>query len=432
MNILVIGSGGREHALVWKLKQSPHCTKLFCAPGNGGIAELAELVPIPSHDVQGLLQYAKNQSIDLTIVGPEQPLVLGIVDAFRAEGLKVFGPTKAAAQLEGSKVFAKQFMERHGIPTARFRSFTRTEKDDAIAFVKTLQPPVVVKADGLAAGKGVLVCETIADAVGAIEEIFVKDTFGKAGSALVIEEYLHGEEASVFVLTDGNQYALLSPAQDHKRILDNDLGKNTGGMGAYAPTPLVTEEVLQRVVNDIIKPTLNGMKEEGTPYTGCLYVGLMITDQGPKVLEYNCRFGDPETQVVVPLIDGDFVTICTSIAEGNFNQAQVKLHNACAVCVVMASHGYPDHYETGKKISGLTSIIAEDGVIVFHAGTRREGKDLVTAGGRVLSVTALGLHNELEQTIRRAYEAVQKISFDGAYYRSDIGKKALKYIHREA
>lgn len=428
MRILVVGSGGREHALVWKIQQSPLVSKLYCAPGNGGIAEHAELVPIPAHDIQKLLDFAKSHSIDLTIVGPEQPLVLGIVDAFRAEGLKIFGPTKAAAQLEGSKVFAKQFMERHGIPTARFRSFTRSEKEEALSFLKTLQPPIVVKADGLAAGKGVLICESVADAVAAVEEIFVKDAFGAAGNALVIEEYLNGEEASVFALTDGERYALLAPAQDHKRILDNDMGKNTGGMGAYAPAPIVTKELMERIVHEIVEPTIRGMKKDGMPYTGCLYVGLMITEQGPKVLEYNCRFGDPETQVVVPLIDGDLAALCHSIAEGTFRPEHVKLHAACAVCVVMASHGYPDHYETGKKITGLSSIHPEDGVVVFHAGTRREGNDIVTAGGRVLGVTALGYQNELERTIQLAYSAVQKITFDGAYYRSDIGRKALKHL----
>lgn len=429
MNILVIGSGGREHAIVWKLLQSPSVKKIYCAAGNGGIASVAELVPVPVHDIQGLLHFVKTHSIDLTIVGPEQPLVAGIVDTFRKEGCAIFGPTQAAAQLEGSKVFAKQFMERHHIPTARFRTFQRTEYDAAKNFLKEITPPVVLKADGLAAGKGVLICDTRADAIAALDEIFVRNTFGNAGSAVVIEEFLTGEEASIFVLTDGERFALLSPAQDHKRILDGDLGKNTGGMGAYAPAPIVTPSLLETVISTIIRPTLEGMKAEGTPYTGCLYVGLMITDKGPYVLEYNCRFGDPETQVVVPLIDGDFASICYSIAQGTFDPSSVQLHKACAVCVVMASHGYPDEYETGKKIAGLENVKPEHGTIVFHAGTKRQDDTLLTAGGRVLGVTAIGFENELEQTIRLAYSAVRQITFDGAYYRSDIGQKALKHLH---
>ncbi len=428
MNILVVGSGGREHTIVWKLQQSPRVKKIYCAPGNGGIAQHAELVPIAAHDIDALLNFARHNSIDLTIIGPEQPLVLGIVDTFRAAGLKIFGPSKAAAQLEGSKVFAKDFMQRHNIPTARYRAFQRNEYDAAKAFLQELSPPYVVKADGLAAGKGVLICQTYAEAVEAVEEVLVRNTFGKAGNALVIEEFLTGEEASVFVLIDGEHFALLPPAQDHKRILDNDQGKNTGGMGAYAPAPVVTPQLLDDIVRKIVTPTLYGMRYEGTVYTGCLYIGLMITDKGPKVLEYNCRFGDPETQVVVPLIDGDFATICESIANGNLDPATVKLHKASAVCVVIASGGYPDTYETGKKIYGLENIKPEDGIIVFHAGTKLDGNTYLTSGGRVLGVTAIGYEHELERTIQLAYSAVQKISFDGAYYRSDIGKKALKYL----
>jgi phosphoribosylamine--glycine ligase len=428
MNILVVGSGGREHALVWKLSQSPQIKKIYCAPGNGGIAKLAELVPIQVTDITNLLKFAKNNNIDLTVVGPEQPLVKGIVDVFRKNGLKIFGPTQAAAQLEGSKVFAKEFMNRHSIPSARFRSFQRSELESAKKFLKELSSPYVIKADGLAAGKGVLICQTLADAITAVEDVFVHNEFGNAGDAIVIEEFLTGEEASIFVLTDGTHYALLPPAQDHKRILDGDLGKNTGGMGAYAPAPVVTAELLHTIEKDIVRPTLSGMQEDGIPYTGCLYVGLMITEKGPKVLEYNCRFGDPETQVVVPLIDGDFANICLSIAEGKFKPEDVKIHKACAVCVVMASQGYPDEYETGKTIYGLENVLPEEGTIVFHGGTRREGNEIVTAGGRVLSVTAIGYQNELEQTIQLAYRAVDKITFDGAYYRSDIGKKALKHL----
>jgi phosphoribosylamine--glycine ligase len=429
MNILVIGSGGREHAIIWKLRQSPQVQTLYCAPGNAGIAQLATCVPLKLTDIKGLLKFAKEQKIDLTVVGSEQPLVEGIVDAFEERGFKIFGPSKSAAQLEGSKVFSKNFMLRHHIPTANYRSFAATAIDEAKNYITMIEAPMVVKADGLAAGKGVLICKSRQEALLALDDIIVHKAFGTAGNQIVIEEFLHGEEASLFILTDGEQFALLASAQDHKRILDGDLGKNTGGMGAYAPAPIVTKEILQRVIHEAVEPTLNGMKQEGMPYRGCLYVGLMMTQGGPKVLEYNCRFGDPETQVVVPLIDGDLAEIFLSIAERRLNPLEVKLHSASAVCVVMASHGYPDEYQTGKQIFGLENIKAEDGVVVFHAGTKTDGNSVVTSGGRVLGVTAIGFHNELERTIQDAYHAVEKIRFDGAYYRSDIGKKALKHVH---
>ena len=429
MNILVIGSGGREHALVWKLRQSPQVKTVFCAPGNAGIEHLATCVPLKPTDIKGLLKFAKEEKIDLTVVGSEQPLVEGIVDTFEERGFKIFGPSKAAAQLEGSKVFSKNFMLRHHIPTAKYRSFAATAIDEAKKYINTIEPPMVVKADGLAAGKGVLICKSRQEAALALDDIVLNKAFGSAGNQIVIEEFLNGEEASLFVLTDGEEFAILSSAQDHKRILDGDLGKNTGGMGAYAPAPIVTNELLQCVIHEVIHPTLNGMKQEGMPYRGCLYIGLMITPDGPKVLEYNCRFGDPETQVVVPLIDGDLAEIFLAIAERRLDSSKVKLHSATAVCVVMASHGYPDEYQTGKQIFGLENIKAEDGVVVFHAGTKKEGNAIVTSGGRVLGVTAIGFNNELEQTIQNAYRAVEKITFDGAYYRSDIGKKALKHLH---
>ena len=427
MNILVLGSGGREHAIIWKLRQSPQVKTLYCAPGNAGIEQLTICVPLKLTDIKGLLKFAKEQKIDLTVVGSEQPLVGGIVDAFEERGFKIFGPSKAAAQLEGSKVFSKNFMLRHHIPTAQYRSFAAAAIDEAKKYITMIDTPMVVKADGLAAGKGVLICKGRQDAMLALDEIILHRAFGAAGNQIVIEEFLHGEEASLFVLTDGGQFAILASAQDHKRILDGDLGKNTGGMGAYAPAPIVTNELLQRVIREAVEPTLNGMKQEGMPYRGCLYVGLMMTQEGPKVLEYNCRFGDPETQVVIPLIDSDLAEIFLSIAERRFNSTMVKLHSASAVCVVMASHGYPDEYQTGKQIFGLENIKAEDGVVVFHAGTKTDGGAVVTSGGRVLGVTAIGFNNELEQTIQAAYHAVEKIRFDGAYYRSDIGKKALKH-----
>ena len=428
MNILVIGSGGREHALVWKLRQSVQVKKVFCAPGNAGIENLATCVPLNSTDIRGLLKFAKEKKIDLTVVGSEQPLVEGIVDAFEEHGFHIFGPSKAAAQLEGSKVFSKDFMSRHHIPTANYRSFTTPEIDEAKKYINAIEPPMVIKVDGLAAGKGVLIYKSRQEAALALEDMMLHKTFGSAGNQIVIEEFLDGEEASLFVLTDGEQFAILASAQDHKRILDGDLGKNTGGMGAYAPAPVVTNEILQYVTQQIVVPTLSGMKQDGVPYRGCLYVGLMMTREGPKVLEYNCRFGDPETQVVVPLIDGDLAEIFLAIAQRRLDSSKVKLHSATAVCVVMASHGYPDEYKIGKQIFGLEHIKAEDGVVVFHAGTKKEGSAIVSSGGRVLGVTAIGFNNELEQTIQNAYRAVEKITFDGAYYRSDIGKKALKRL----
>jgi len=428
VNILVIGSGGREHALVWKLRQSPQVKTVFCASGNAGIEHLAKCVSLKPTDIKGLLKFAKEEKIDLTVVGSEQPLVEGIVDAFEERGFRIFGPSKAAAQLEGSKVFSKNFMLRHYIPTAKYQAFAATAIDEAKKYINVIEPPMVVKADGLAAGKGVLICKSRQEANLALDDIILNKAFGSAGNRIVIEEFLNGEEASLFVLTDGEQFAILASAQDHKCILDGDLGKNTGGMGAYAPAPVVTNELLQCVIPEVIQPTLNGMKQEGMPYRGCLYIGLMITPDGPKVLEYNCRFGDPETQVVVPLIDGDLAEIFLAIAEHRFDSSKVRLHSATAVCVVMASHGYPDEYQIGKQIFGLENIKAEDGVVVFHAGTKAEGSAIVTSGGRVLGVTAIGFNNELEQTIRDAYRAVEKITFDGAYYRSDIGKKALKHL----
>jgi len=429
MNILVIGSGGREHAIIWKLHQSPRVKTIFCVPGNAGIEQFATLVQLKPTDIKGLLKFAKGKKIDLTVVGSEQPLVEGLVDAFEENGLKVFGPSKSAAQLEGSKVFSKDFMRRYHIPTARYRNFTSAEYDTAKKYISTIDPPMVLKADGLAAGKGVIICKSRQEALIALDEIVLQKTFGNAGNKIVIEEFLVGEEASIFVLTDGERFVTLSSAQDHKRILDGDLGKNTGGMGAYAPAPVVTEDIRQHVIRKVIYPTLNGMKQEGFPYRGCLYIGLMITADGIKVLEYNCRFGDPETQVVVPLIDGDLAEIFLSIAEHRLDPSKVKLHQATAVCVVMASQGYPDKYQSGKQIYGLENNKMEDGIMVFHAGTRKDAGVIVTSGGRVLGVTAIGFNDELDQTIRNAYNAVGKITFDGAYYRSDIGKKALKYLY---
>jgi phosphoribosylamine--glycine ligase len=426
VKILVVGSGGREHALCWKLKQSPTVTHLYCAPGNAGTDQLAEPVPIKAHETDSLLRFAKKERIDLTVVGPEQSLALGIVDAFEKEGLVIFGPGKSAAQLESSKVFAKDFMRRHSIPTAAYQSFTHSEEDKAVQYLDQIAMPVVVKADGLASGKGVIICASRQQALSAIHSLMANKIFGAAGDRIVIEEFMLGEEASFFVITDGERFAALAPAQDHKRILDGDKGKNTGGMGAYAPAPIVNKGVSDRVIAEIVIPTIRGMQSEGMPYRGCLYVGLMITAAGPKVVEYNCRFGDPETQVVVPLMDADLASVLHATATGTLKPESVRLHPASAVCVVMASQGYPDEYETGKRILGLEKIRPEDGVVVFHAGTKNAGDAILTAGGRVLGVTAIGYDHALEETIRTAYSAVEKITFDGAYFRGDIGQKALK------
>lgn len=422
MNVLVIGSGGREHALVWKISQSPRVNNLFCAPGNAGIARHATCVAIRASDIKSLLQFAQKQAIDLTVVGPEQPLTEGIVDQFQQAGLAIFGPSQTAAELEGSKVFAKQFMKKYGIPTAAFETFDAADQQKLEQFVNTLMPPIVVKADGLAAGKGVAVCDLRKDALQAIQSM--RRSFGTAARKIVIESFLRGEELSVFALTDGRDHVLLAPAQDHKRIFENDTGKNTGGMGAYAPAPSGKPQLLEEIQRTIITPTTNGMAAEGRPYKGCLYVGLMLTKEGPKVLEYNCRFGDPEAQVVLPLIDEDIVELFLACINGSV-PASVRLKQATAVCVVMASAGYPDTYEVGKRITGLDANFGK-GTIIFHAGTKREEGYVLTAGGRVLGVTAITEGNNLQAAIDRAYFAVGKISFDGAYYRRDIGKKGVR------
>lgn len=424
MKVLVVGSGGREHALVWVLKRSPHVTKIFCAPGNAGIADLAELVPITADDIDGLSQFAQTQSIDLTVVGNEAPLVKGIVDIFEERGMKIFGPSKAAAQLEGSKMFLKHFLKRHHISTAQYETFHQSEFDRARQYILDTSAPYVIKTDGLAAGKGVAICATSDEAIVTLREYFQTKIFGDAGSNIVIEEFMTGEEASVFAMCDGEDFVVLTPAQDHKRIGIGDTGKNTGGMGAYAPAPVVTKELLQRVEKEIIQPTLRGMNNEGYPYKGCLYVGLMITNEGPKVVEYNVRLGDPEAQVVLPLIESDVYELLYACASGNVKNYELQLKNSSAVVVVIASKGYPDEYQTGEEIFGLEEADRE--AIVFHAGTKKKGEKILTSGGRVLGVAAIG--DGLKTTIEKAYQAVEKVSFDGAYYRTDIGYKALRRI----
>ena len=429
MKILVIGSGGREHALVWKIRQSPLVEKIFCAPGNAGIAGMAVCVPVDAMDLDGLLAFAASEKIDLTVVGPEQPLVQGIVDRFRARGLAVFGPAKAAAELEGSKVFAKQFMLKYGIPTAGFRTFTPSQRHDAERYIGDHPLPVVVKADGLAAGKGVTICGTRDQAIETIRAMMDGKMFGLAGENIVVEEYLEGQEASIFAITDGKDFVILPPAQDHKRILDDDKGKNTGGMGAFAPAPALSPGMLDEISRTIIRPTLRGMAGEGRTYSGCLYVGLMLGTTGPKVVEFNCRFGDPETQVVLPLLEDNFVELLFDAAAGTMHR-NVKFKDRSAVCVVMASGGYPDSYETGKPIAGLRLVEDQKDILIFHSGTKQIQNRMVTAGGRVLGVTAVGGKDDLEGTVGKAYRAVEKITFDGAYYRIDIGKKGIEQLKK--
>lgn len=424
MKILVIGSGGREHALVWKISQSSRVTKIFCSPGNPGIAELAECLPMKATALEGLLNFAKSEGIDLTVVGPEQPLAEGIVDLFEQNGLPIFGPTKRAAELEWSKAFAKEFMLRHKIPTAKHTVFTGNEMAKAAEFLNTAPLPIVLKADGLAAGKGVSVCFTREEAQNALKGI--QKHFNGASGKIVIEEFMEGEEASLFAVCDGKDFVTLASAQDHKRVFDGDRGKNTGGMGAYAPAPIVTEDILREVEEQIIWPTLKGMAEEGRPFKGCLYVGLMITSSGAKVVEYNCRFGDPETQAVLPLYSGDIIDLFEAASKGEISSLrQRQSSSGSAVCVVLASNGYPDEYPTGIEISGLDELEGMNNVLLFHAGTKMRGASVVTAGGRVLGVTAISAN--LSDAIDDAYEAVGKISFGGMFYRRDIGKKA--FVH---
>jgi len=426
MNILVIGSGGREHALVWKLSQSSRVSALYAAPGNPGMATLATTIPLTPGDLNGLAGLAEREHIDLTVVGPEQPLADGVVDLFRERGLTIFGPTRAAAALESSKAFAKQFMERHDIPTASFRAFDAVHRQEALSFVRQCPFPLVLKADGLAAGKGVVVCSTREEAEKTLSWMLSGEAFGKAGSTVVVEEFLTGVEASVFAVCDGKNYVTLAPAQDHKRVGDGDTGKNTGGMGAYAPAPHVTPEVIESVRKKIIEPTLEGMSAEGTPFAGCLYVGLMLTPEGPRVVEYNVRFGDPETQAVLPVYPGDLAELLCAAAAGKIAADQGPPPSGHAVCVVLASGGYPDAYRTGQPIDGLESLGGREDVVVFHAGTREDQGRIVTAGGRVLGVTAIRKSGTLQEAIDAAYSAVRLLSFEGMHARSDIGQKGLR------
>jgi phosphoribosylamine---glycine ligase len=422
MRVLVIGGGGREHALVWKIAQSKRVTKLYCAPGEAGIADVAECAPVAATDIDKLAAFASEQRIDLTIVGPEVPLCAGVVDIFQARGLRIFGPSKRAAQLEGSKVFAKKFFLKHNVPTADAAIFDSA--DAARIHLRKVGAPIVVKADGLAAGKGVIVASSVEEAERAVTEIMEHKVFGEAGGRVVIEECLRGEELSVMALVDGRSFQVLASAQDHKRALDGDCGPNTGGMGAYSPMPLLDEKLDQQIA-EIFRRTLAGLQVEGIEYHGVLYAGLMITERGPLVLEFNCRFGDPETQAVVPRMDFDLVDAVEATIDGNLNRLPLKWKSDAAVCVVMAAGGYPGHYECGRLIEGLKEVAKLDKVWVFHAGTRQDASGQVTTdGGRVLGVTALG--ETIEKAAARAYEAVQQIRFDGVHFRRDIAARAIR------
>ncbi len=424
-NILVIGSGGREHALCWKFAQSPRAGKIFCAPGNAGIARHAECVPIKASDLEGLADFASENSVDITIVGPEAPLADGIVDLFMARGLTVFGPDSKAAEIEASKVFTKDLLSKYGIPTGKYRVFT--DPDEARAYVKNeTGVPVVIKADGLAAGKGVLLCFTLQEADEAIELVLEKKAFGEAGNRLIVEEFLEGEEASFMAITDGRTVLPLATSQDHKAVFDNDKGPNTGGMGAYSPAPVVTPELFDRVMDEIMKPTVEAMAREGRTYRGVLYAGLIIKDGQPKVLEFNCRFGDPEAQPILMRMKTDLLEVVESAVREELNAVKLEWDSRASVCVVLASDGYPGKYETGKRIEGLDKVEKMEDVFVFHAGTRLENGHFVTAGGRVLGVTALG--STIENAIRKAYKAVSRIRWDGMHYRRDIGQKALRHL----
>ena len=427
MKILVVGGGGREHTLVWKISQSPLAEKIFCAPGNAGIASLAECVDIDATNINKLLKFAKKEKIDLTVVGPEAPLVDGIVEKFKKNDLKIFGPSADAALLEGSKGFAKKFMGRFGIPTGTFQIFS--EADEAIEFIRDMGAPIVVKADGLAAGKGVTVAFDEESAIKAVNDCITKGAFGQAGHRIVLEEYLEGEEATVLAFTDGEKFITMPSSQDHKAIYDNDRGPNTGGMGAYSPAPVVTDEVLKQVEDEIIRPTIQGLREEDCEYRGVLYCGLMITDSGPKVIEYNVRFGDPEAQAVIPRIKSDIVPILLACAEGDLGDVQAEWAEEAAVCVVIASGGYPGKYEKGKPISGLDKAAKIPGAVVFHAGTATNGEDIVTNGGRVLGATALA--KGIPAAIEIAYKCADAIKFAGKYCRTDIGKKAIDRLGKE-
>ncbi len=424
MKVLVVGGGGREHALCWKISKSPIVKALFCAPGNVGISKHATSVDIKVTDIESMVRFARAEEIDLTVVGPEIPLSLGIVDRFQEENLNIFGPNKAAAEIESSKVYSKNLMKKYDIPTAFFSTFY--DYGDAVNWVKEVKPPLVIKADGLAAGKGVIICHTEEESIDALDGIMRSKIFGDSGNRVVIEEFLQGEEVSFIAFTDGENVLPLASSQDHKALLDGDKGPNTGGMGAYSPAPIVTSELHEAIMNQVMIPTVRALKEEGRVYKGILYAGLMIEGTDIKVLEFNCRFGDPEAQPLLMRMRSDIVPIMRAISRGGVAEGEIQWYDQASVCVVMASKGYPGDYKKGFQIDRIDDVNDMDGVIVFHSGTSRDGSNIVTNGGRVLGVTALG--DNIPDAISTAYNAVNHIDCESLYFRTDIGKKALKYI----
>lgn len=422
MNVLVIGSGGREHAIAWKVSQSPKLKKMYVLPGNPGMAELAENIgEISVYDHAAVASFCKDKQIDLVIVGPEAPLAAGLVDSLSGEGIRCFGPSQAAAQIEASKSFAKDFMARHNIPTAKYATFSNY--DEAVRYLKSVDYPIVIKASGLAAGKGVILPETDEEAKSTLEDILVKKVFGEAGAEVVIEERMTGHEVSLMAFTDGTSVVPMLPAQDHKRLLDGDKGLNTGGMGAYAPAPIFTAEMLNEAIENVLKPAVNGMKSEDNPFIGVLYAGLMLTPNGIRTLEFNCRFGDPETQVILPLLETDLVEIAEACADGNLANINIQWKNNAAVCVVLASKGYPEKVENGKVV---TIEKLPDDMVCFHAGTKMENEKIITSGGRVFGLTAWA--EDIANAVKKVYANIDKVTFDGMQHRKDIAHRALEGV----
>lgn len=420
MRVLIVGSGGREHCLAWKIAQSKLVDKIYCAPGNGGTSLVAQNIDIAAVDIEGLVEFASSENIDLTVVGPEAPLVGGVVDRFTEAGLKVFGPTVELARLEGSKIFSKEVMKKYGVPTADFKVFA--SYDEAKKYIKEKGAPLVVKADGLAAGKGVFVCSSIEEAFGAIDAVMVEKKFGSAGDKVIVEDFLEGEELSVLIFTDGKTVIPLASSQDHKRAYDDDKGPNTGGMGAYSPAPVVDKQEFNSIIDIVFKPLIKGLSQEGKPYKGMLYGGLMIKNSKPYVLEFNVRFGDPETQAILPKLKSDLVEVMVKTVEGKLDEVVLEWDERVCLCVVLASGGYPGKYEKGKVIKGLEKLKDLEDVFVFHAGTKK-GKQFLTSGGRVLNVSALG--DTIKSAKDKAYKAIADIEFENMHYRKDIGDKAL-------
>lgn len=417
MKILVVGGGGREHAICWKLNGEENVEKVYCAPGNAGISKVAECVDIKATDIEKLADFAEENRIDLTVIGPEVPLVMGISDVFKERGLRVFGPDKACSQLEGSKLFSKEFMVRHNIATAKYKEYTDIDK--AIEEIDSFGYPVVIKADGLAAGKGVIIPTNREEAIETLNTIMKDRKFGEAGNLVVVEEFLEGVETSILALVDKNTIIAMESSKDHKKVYENETGPNTGGMGTFSPSTIYTDELAEKVYNDVLVKSLEGFKEDGLDYRGILFVGLMITEDGEKVLEYNCRFGDPEIQSILMRLDSSLSEIMMAITEDRLSEIDIKYSKDAATCVIMASGGYPDSYEKGKKISGLEDL--DNDIVVFHSGTKKDGNDILTNGGRVLGVCAKA--KDVESAAKRVYENIEKISFDGKHYRKDIGIK---------